>query len=79
MAKQSLARSFAFSWLGRRLKRLRLHMIEPGESLDAYSAKTRVNARIEFLRELRDLGRDSAQVWLDAHTHALGVHNTFSR
>ncbi|MDR3387068.1 MAG: patatin-like phospholipase family protein [Rudaea sp.] len=79
MAKRSLARTFSLSWLGRRLKCLRLHMIEPGESLDAYSAKTRANARIEFLRDLRDLGRNSAQVWLGANASALGRQGTFQR
>jgi NTE family protein len=79
MAKQSLERTLSLSWLGRRLKRLRVHVIEPGESLDAYSAKTRLNTRIEFLRDLRDLGRHHAQAWLDAHSHALGRHSSFQR
>jgi NTE family protein len=42
-------------------------MIEPGESLDAYSAKTRLNTRIGFLRELHDLGAEQADRWLVAH------------
>ena len=79
MAKQSLARAWSWSWLGRRLKRLRLHIIEPGESLDEYSAKTRINARIEFLRDLRDLGRHCAQTWLDTNAGALGTRSSFSR
>ena len=79
MAKQALARSWSWSRLGRRLKRLRLHIIEPGESLDEYSAKTRINARIEFLRDLRDLGRHCAQTWLDTHAGALGTRSSFSR
>jgi NTE family protein len=79
IAKQSLAGTFSLTWLGRRLKRLRMHMIEPGESLDAYSAKTRAQARIEFLRDLRDLGRQSTQAWLDANAHELGANTTFKR
>ena len=79
MAKQALVRTWSWSWLGRRLKRLRLHIIEPGESLDAYSAKTRANARIAFLRDLRDLGRNCAQTWLDANIDALGVRSTINR
>jgi len=39
----------------------------PGESLDAYSAKTRLNTRLGFLRNLRDIGRGRAQSWLDRH------------
>lgn len=79
MAKQSMARAWSWSWLGRRLQRLHLHMIEPGESLDAYSARTRINARIEFLRDLRELGRNCAQTWLDANGCALGTRSTFRR
>jgi NTE family protein len=79
MAKQSLAHAWSWSWLGRRLKRLCLHIIEPGESLDAYSAKTRINARIEFLRDLRELGRQCAQTWLDTNASALGKRSSFSR
>jgi NTE family protein len=47
-------------------------MIEPGESLDAYSAKTRLNTRLAFLRELRDLGRQQADAWLTTRAHELG-------
>jgi NTE family protein len=79
IAKQSLAGTFSLTWLGRRLKRLRMHMIEPGESLDAYSAKTRAQVRIEFLRDLRNLGRQSTQAWLDANAHELGANTTFKR
>ena len=75
MAKQSMAGTQSWTWLGRRLKRLRLHIIEPGESLDAYSAKTRINARIEFLCDLRDLGRECAQTWLNANANAFGARS----
>jgi NTE family protein len=66
-AQASMARAFPLSWIGRRLKGLQIGMIEPGESLDAYSAKTRLNTRIGFLRELRDLGAEQADRWLVAH------------
>ena len=56
--------SFPISWIGRRIKRLRIAIVEPGESLDAYSAKTRLNTRLGFLHELRDIGRERAQSWL---------------
>ena len=63
--QESLRRAFPLSWLGRRMKSLRISLIEPGESLDAYSAKTRLNTRLGFLRKLRDIGRECAQSWLD--------------
>jgi NTE family protein len=52
------------SSIGRRLKRLRIDLIEPGESLEARSAKTRLNTRLGFLHELRDAGRECAEAWL---------------
>ena len=64
-AQKSLRRAFPLSWLGRRMKSLRIALIEPGESLDAYSAKTRLNTRLGFLRNLRDIGRERAQSWLE--------------
>ena len=78
-AKASLGRALPFTWIGRRLKNLRLHMLDPGESLDEYSAKTRLNTRIGFLRGLCDLGRTQAQAWLDAHGTALGQQSSFNR
>jgi NTE family protein len=65
-AQKSLMRTFPLSRIGRRVKHLRLHLIEPGESLDAYSAKTRLNTRLDFLLSLRDIGREQAQRWLAA-------------
>lgn len=64
-AQQALSGSLPLSAIGRRLKSLRIDMIEPGESLDAYSAKTRLNTRVAFLRELRDLGVAQAEAWLE--------------
>lgn len=65
-AQKYLLRTFPISWIGRRIRRLQIDIIEPGESLDAYSAKTRLNTRIGFLHELRDIGRERADQWLSA-------------
>jgi len=70
MAKASLEGSLTLSWLGRRIKRLNVHLIEPGESLDDVHAKSRLDTRLAFLLELRDCGREAAQAWIedsDAH------------
>jgi len=64
-AQDMLARNFPLTPLGRRLKKIDIQILEPGESLDGYSAKTRLTARMDFLRDLRDLGRDRAQTWLE--------------
>jgi NTE family protein len=63
--KGMLANNFPLTPIGQRIKGIDLQIIEPGESLDSYSAKTKLNTRIGFLRELRDLGRDCAQAWLE--------------
>jgi NTE family protein len=63
-AQNALRSTFPLSSIGRRLKSLRIGMIDPGESLDAFSAKTRLNARLAFLQELRDLGRGAGDAWL---------------
>jgi NTE family protein len=63
-AQQYLAWTFPISWIGRRIKRLRIAIVEPGESLDAYSAKTKISPTLGFLRELRDIGRERADQWL---------------
>lgn len=78
-AKDSLGNGFAMTWIGRRLKGLRLHIVDPGESLDDYSAKTRLNTRLGFLRALRDLGREQMERWLAANADALGKRSTFAR
>lgn len=70
MAQDSLQGSLTLSWLGRRIKRLNVHVIEPGESLDDVHAKSRLDTRLAFLLELRDCGREAAQAWIedsDAH------------
>ncbi|HEY2396171.1 MAG TPA: patatin-like phospholipase family protein [Rudaea sp.] len=65
-AQKYLLHTFPISWIGRRIRRLQIDLVEPGESLDAYSAKTRLNTRIGFLHELRDIGRERADLWLSA-------------
>jgi len=64
-AQQSVLRTFPLSYIGRRLKKLRIDLIEPGESLAEHSAKTRLNTRLGFLQSLRDIGREQAQAWLE--------------
>jgi len=64
-AQQSVMRTFPLSYIGRRLKKLRIDLIEPGESLAEHSAKTRRNTRLGFLQSLRDIGREQAAAWLE--------------
>jgi NTE family protein len=64
--QEKLAYALPLSRIGRRIKQLRIALIEPGESLDAYSAKTRMNTRLSFLQSLRDIGRERAAEWIAA-------------
>lgn len=63
-AQAALRGSVPLSALGRRMKALRLHLVEPGDTLSEYRAKTRLNTELGFLLELRDLGRDAGERWL---------------
>ncbi len=69
LTRRSLEGVLTLSGLGRRIRRLRVHAIEPGDSLDAHHAKTRMDTREAFLHDLRDLGRERASAWLDAAAH----------
>jgi NTE family protein len=65
-----LTKNFPLTALGQRLKKIDPQIIEPGESLDSHTAKTRINTRLAFLRDLRDLGRDCASAWLERRNAA---------
>jgi NTE family protein len=56
--------AFAFGRLERRLRRLRMHLIDAHDDLGSLSAETRLIAHLPFLERLRDLGRARAQRWL---------------
>ena len=64
--QEHLTRALPLSWIGRRVKQLRIGIIEPGESLVAFSTKTRLNTHLGFLQSLRDAGRKRAAAWLEA-------------
>nr|WP_298412271.1 patatin-like phospholipase family protein [uncultured Halomonas sp.] len=53
-----------------------VHRVEATEQLSPLSASTKLNAEWEFLIHLRDIGRESARVFLDEHYESLGVQST---
>jgi NTE family protein len=57
-------------------KRLNMHRIAGGEALAALSASTKLNAEWGFLTYMRDLGREAAHHWLDAHFADIGERPT---
>jgi NTE family protein len=64
--------------LGRRLQSLRLHLIEPGESLADAGGNAKFDTRPAMLQALCSLGRERADEWLIAHGSALGHRATYS-
>ncbi|RMF38933.1 MAG: patatin-like phospholipase family protein [Alphaproteobacteria bacterium] len=59
-----------------RYRYLHLHLIEDGAALNPLGASSKLNAEWAFLTHLRDLGRQAAGRWLDAHWRNLGRRST---
>jgi len=57
-------------------KRVLMHRIHGGAKLDAYAASSRLDARWEFFKRLKDLGRAAARTWLSENYEALGREST---
>lgn len=53
-----------------------VHRIEATEQLNPLSASSKMNSEWEFLTHLRDIGRESAKRFLDAHYSSLGMQST---
>jgi len=56
--------------------RMRVHIIQAPEEVTDLGQSSRMNPQWEFLEHLFDLGRDSADKWLDAHFDDVGVRQT---
>ncbi|WP_088284817.1 patatin-like phospholipase family protein [Ideonella sp. A 288] len=59
-----------------RYKSLRMHMVGDDSLLSEYGAASKMNTDGRFLRQLRALGRQAMQTWLQAHRSDLGVRTT---
>ncbi|MBI1265451.1 MAG: patatin-like phospholipase family protein [Alphaproteobacteria bacterium] len=59
-----------------RLRTLNVHSIKADEALGAWPASTKYDTSWPFLTRLRDLGRETAQAWLDTHADAVGVRSS---
>ncbi|MCW5669022.1 MAG: patatin-like phospholipase family protein [Hydrogenophaga sp.] len=62
--------------LFQRVQRLRVHLIEGGESLAALGAGSKTNTQWAFLSNLHAMGREAADRWLHAHRKDLGQRST---
>jgi len=57
--------------------RVRMHRIGGDGDLAALSASSKFNAEWKFLTHLRDIGREAADAWLQAHFDDVGTRATF--
>jgi NTE family protein len=62
----------------RRLRRLRMHVITPTDTLTQREGHSAVNTQIHRLLALRDLGRGAAEGWCGLHLKDLGYRESFS-
>ena len=60
-----------------RLREARLHVIDADEALRSLPSGSALDTRWSFLRRLRDLGRGTAERWLDGNVAAVGTRPTF--
>jgi NTE family protein len=56
--------------------RVRMHRTHRGSEFDALTASSRLNARWEFVRQLKDLGRAATRAWLAANYQGIGREST---
>jgi NTE family protein len=59
-----------------RYRRINFHMIEAEREMARFGVTSKFNADWEFLTRLFDLGRATAEDWLERHYDALGVDST---
>ena len=55
------------------LRRMRIHTIAADDVVTKLSVASKLDADWDFLTRLRDIGRERAEQWLDAHFDRLGV------
>ena len=58
------------------LRRMRIHAIAADDVMTTLSVASKLDADWDFLTRLRDIGRDRAGQWLDAHFDRVGVEST---
>jgi NTE family protein len=56
--------------------RNRMHRIDADEALKKFGSSTKMDTSWRFFQQLHDIGRESADEWLEAHFDAIGSHST---
>jgi NTE family protein len=69
-------RGFIDDQLAQRFDRLKFHCIEASQHFERIPASTKLNNSSAFLKYLFDLGRVTADAWLDGYREALGRRST---
>jgi NTE family protein len=58
------------------LRTIHFHMVDAEQTMARLGASSKLNGDWDFLCELRDLGRERAAAWLEAHYAAIGVKSS---
>lgn len=56
--------------------RMNIHLVHAEDRMSDLDASSKLNAEWAFLEHLRDIGRETAEAWLDAHFDDLGVQSS---
>ena len=83
-ARRSRMKMFKYNWCRRRVgklsqsdaKRVLIHSVCADDAMCGLGAASKLNADVGFLRQLRALGRERAQAWIDDHFDDLGSRST---
>ncbi|WP_422001674.1 patatin-like phospholipase family protein [Reyranella sp.] len=57
-------------------KRVNVHWIEAEQRMRGLGVSSKLNARMDFLLHLKEIGRDVAESWLASHFDAIGQRST---
>lgn len=78
MAKQEAEDgNFTFGSLERRLKRLKMHLIDPQELMTNLEPLSKLDTHASFIQALYEEGRLHADAWLQTHYACIGVRSSF--
>jgi len=61
---------------GSQYRRVRMHLIQNQDALIPLGASSKMNAEWAFLTHLRDIGRDTAEAWLEANFDHIGTRDS---
>jgi NTE family protein len=79
-AVEFVSRQLSEGWLkpefADRMRHILVHLIRADAFMATLSASTKISTDLKFLTGLRDLGRASAELWLNDHHAAIGLRST---